>query len=118
MAGDARDSVTKPTIETVLQRINSLGESLQGQLNSLHADVGILKSDVATLKSDVATLKTGFAALSSDLASFRNEFQLFRSEMTIRIDRIDGLSNQTQADLLHLRADCNERKERRNDSPP
>ena len=105
MARDSESAMTKPTIETVLNRINALGENLQVQLNSLHADVGILKSDVATLKSDVGSLKT-------ELTSFRNEFQLHRAEMTVRINRIDGMSNQTRADTLNLRADFEEWKER------
>jgi hypothetical protein len=105
MLGDSEGAMTKPTIETVLNRINTLGEKLQSQLNSLHTDVGVLKSDVNTLKSDVNGVKT-------ELSLFRNEFQLFRAEMTVRIDRIDGMANQTRAEMLNLRADYSESKER------
>jgi len=95
---------TKPTIETVLQRINQLGSNLQGQLNSLHADVGSLKSDVASVKSDLGSVKFEMSAL-------RNEFQLFRGEMEIRIDRVEGMTNQTRAEMLNLRADFREWKD-------
>ena len=87
---DFDEPQTKPTIETVLLRINALGDNLQGQLTSLQSDVGSLKSDVGSL---------------------RNEFQLFRGEMEIRIDRIEGMTNQTRAEMLNLRADFREWKE-------
>ena len=80
---DFDEPQTKPTIETVLLRINALGDNLQGQLTSLQSDVG----------------------------SLRNEFQLFRGEMEIRIDRIEGMTNQTRAEMLNLRADFREWKE-------
>ena len=51
------DGTTKPTIETVLQRINSLGEHLQSQISELKDDFGLQRVDLGAL---------------------RNEFQLFR----------------------------------------
>jgi hypothetical protein len=101
MSNRFEDAQTKPTIETVLQRINALGDNLQGQLTSIHADVGTLKYEVGTLKSELG-------ALTIELGSFRNEFQLFRGEMEIRIDRIEGMTNQTRAEMLNLRADFRE----------
>jgi archaellum component FlaC len=91
MSKDPEDLQTKPTIETVLARINSLGTDINGELGSLKTDVGAIKSDVGSMKSDVNSL--------------RNEFQLFRGEMEIRIDRIEGMTNQTRAEMLNLRAD-------------
>jgi hypothetical protein len=49
--------------------------------------------------------------MNSDIRSLRNEFQLFRGEMEIRIDRIEGMTNQTRAEMLNLRADFREWKE-------
>ena len=98
MSKDPEDLQTKPTIETVLARINSLGTDINGELGSLKTDVGAIKSDVDSMKSDVGSMK-------SDVNSLRNEFQLFRGEMEIRIDRIEGMTNQTRAEMLNLRAD-------------
>ena len=81
------DATTKPTIETVLQRINSLGENLQSQIGELKDDFGLQRVELGAL---------------------RNEFQLFRGEMEIRIDRIEGMTNQTRAEMLNLRADFRE----------
>jgi hypothetical protein len=91
------DAQTKPTIETVLERINQFGDNLQGQLNSLLADVALVKSDLGSVKSEMTAL--------------RNEFQLFRGEMEIRIDRVEGMTNQTRAEMLNLRADFREWKD-------
>jgi len=102
---------TKPSIETVLLRINALGDNLQVQLTSLQSDVGSLHSEVGSLKSDVGSLKSDVGSLRGEVGSLRNEFQLFRGEMEIRIDRIEGMTNQTRAEMLNLRADFREWKE-------
>ena len=88
---------TKPTMETLMERVNQLGDNLQNRLNSLQTDVTAIKSDVGSVKSDVIAL--------------RNEFQLFRGEMEIRIDRVEGMTNQTRAEMLNLRADFREWKD-------
>jgi len=95
---------TKPTIETLLARINRLGNNLQSQFDSLLADVTSIKSDVTLIMSDVTAVK-------SDVSALRNEFQLFRGEMEIRIDRVEGMTNQTRAEMLNLRADFREWKD-------
>ena len=95
---------TKPTIETLLARINRLGNNLQSQFDSLLADVTSVKSDVTLTLSDVTAVK-------SDVSALRNEFQLFRGEMEIRIDRVEGMTNQTRAEMLNLRADFREWKD-------
>ncbi len=81
------DAQTKPTIETVLERINALGDNLQNQIGSLQSEFGSLKTEFGSL---------------------RDEFQLFRGEMEIRIDRIEGMTNQTRSEMLNLRADFRE----------
>ncbi|HEV8367592.1 MAG TPA: hypothetical protein VGQ39_06530 [Pyrinomonadaceae bacterium] len=109
MSNNFDETQTKPTIETVLERINLLGNNLQGKLSSLQSDVDILKTDVVAVKTDVGSLKT-------DVGSLRNEFQLFRGEMEIRIDRIEGMTNQTRAEMLNLRADFREWKDQLKES--
>ena len=87
MSGNSDEAQTKPTIETVLERINALGENLQGQISQLSESV---------------------AAVKTDGRSLRDEFQLFRGEVEIRLDRIEGMTNQTRAEMLNLRADFRE----------
>ena len=91
---------TKPTIETVLDRIKSPSRGIEAvatEVSSIIADLGSVKSDVGSMKSEMSSL--------------RNEFQLFRGEMEIRIDRIEGMTNQTRAEMLNLRADFREWKD-------
>jgi len=77
------EAVTKPTLETILERINSVSDGVTG-------------------------LRDEFGSLRDEFGSLRNEFQLFRGEFEIRIDRIEGLTNQTRAEMLTLRADFRE----------
>jgi uncharacterized protein YPO0396 len=42
----ADDATTKPTIETVLDRINALGENLGGRLERVEQQVTALRSDM------------------------------------------------------------------------
>ena len=115
---DNENMETKPTIETLLTRVNRLGNNLQSQFDSLLADVASIKTDVTLIVSDVGAVKTDVSAVMSDMVSvksdvsaLRNEFQLFRGEMEIRIDRVEGMTNQTRAEMLNLRADFREWKD-------
>jgi len=125
MMSDNENMQTKPTIETVLARINQLGEKLQGQFDSLHSDVisvnskldlvnsdlSLVKSDLSLVKSDLGLVKSDLGSVKSETTSLRNEFQLFRGEMEIRIDRVEGMTNQNRAEMLNLRADFREWKD-------
>ena len=111
MDSNFEDAQTKPTIETILERINLLGTTLSGQIAELRSEVSSVKSDVSTLKSDVSTLKSDMEFVKSDLTSFRNEFQVFRDELDIRIDRIEGTTNKWRSEMLELRADFREWKQ-------
>ena len=96
MSGNSENAQAKPTIETVLERINSLGDNLQGQIRELNDKVG---------------------ALQTDGRSLRDEFQLFRGEVEIRLDRIEGMTNQTRAEMLNLRADFREWRNELKEAP-
>lgn len=85
MEMNSDEAVTKPTLETILERINSVGD-----------DLGALRND--------------FSGLRNEFGGLRNEFQLFRGEIEIRLDRIEGLTNQTRAEMPTLRADFREYK--------
>jgi chromosome segregation ATPase len=118
MMNDYENKQTKPTIETLLERINQLGDNLEGQLNSLQMDVTSVKSDLTSVKSDltsvkseVGSVKSDFGSVKFEMSALRNEFQLFRGEMEIRIDRVEGMTNQTRAEMLNLRADFREWKD-------
>ena len=96
MSDNSENAQTKPTIETVLERINSLGTNLQGQISELNDRVG---------------------SLQTDQRSLRDEFQLFRGEVEVRLDRIEGMTNQTRAEMLNLRADFREWRRELKEAP-
>ena len=62
---------TKPTIETVLERINALGEQLNTRVDSLEERLGIrldrLESEVKLTHSEVYALRADFKELKNDL---------------------------------------------------
>lgn len=102
MSSSHEDAMTKPTIETILERINSLGQNLQGQISGLRKDFESLRSEVGSLTLLVGSLKTDVGALKTDFAALRDEFQLFRGEVEIRLDRIEGMTNQTRSEFLNF----------------
>jgi predicted nucleic acid-binding Zn-ribbon protein len=104
MENNFEDARTKPTIETILERINLLGTTLGGQIAELKLEVSEVKSDVSTLKSDMEFVK-------SDLTSFHKEFREFREEIDSRIDRIEGMTNKTRSEFLELRINFREWKQ-------
>jgi len=110
MSLNADEATTKPTLQTVLDRINVLGSNLQTQITSLQEDVNQIKTDVALLKTDVALLKNDNGLIRFELTSLRDEFRTFRNDIEIRLDRLEGVINLTRADLVNLRADFREFK--------
>ena len=124
MSDNSENAQTKPTIETVLERINSLGTNLQGQISELNDRVGSLQTNVQALQTDfhslqtnVQSLQTDFHSSQTDQRSLRDEFQLFRGEVEVRLDRIEGMTNQTRAEMLNLRADFREWRRELKEAP-
>jgi predicted nuclease with TOPRIM domain len=62
---------TKPTIETVLERINALGEQLNARVDRLEEQLDIrldrIESEVKLTHSEVYALRADFKELKSDL---------------------------------------------------
>ena len=51
----ADDNITKPTIETVLDRINSLGEKFDSRMGALDDRMSALEGEVAEIRNDLRT---------------------------------------------------------------
>jgi chromosome segregation ATPase len=115
MTDRSDDAQTKPTMNTVLERINALGNDLRDQIGGLHSDLSSVRNDLTSIASDQTSLRVDLASMVSDQTSLRNdvtslrdEFHLFRGDLEIRLDRIEGMTNQTRAEMLNLRADFRE----------
>ena len=86
------DITTKPTIETVLEKVNALGEQLNGQLAEL-------RSGQDELRSDVAQLRAGQVQLRDDIADVNaGQRQLVRRIETMN-DNILTLQSDHRADI-------------------
>jgi predicted nucleic acid-binding Zn-ribbon protein len=108
---------TRPTIETVLERIDAFRQHFDNRFAGLEKDVAELKSRFAGLEKDVAELKSRFAGLEKDVAELRSHFDDFekrtdrhfevtekRLDITEkRLDSLEKLFNLTRDDLLGLR---------------
>jgi hypothetical protein len=75
---------TKPTIETVLERINALSDELRGEIQSFRAETG---ERLSLIEERVIRIET---------------------RMEIRLDRIEGEVKLTHSELYSLRADFKE----------
>lgn len=101
MNANSEDSTTKPTLDTILERINSLRHELRGDIEGVRGEVSELRTDFSTLQGEVGELRT-------DFTNARLEFQLFRGELEIRLDRIESMTNRTRCEFLEWRADFRE----------
>ena len=63
MSNDPTVPPTQPTIETVLEGMNALGEALGAKIDKVRDD----------LSAEIQTLRVGQERLSTDLHSFREE---------------------------------------------
>jgi chaperonin cofactor prefoldin len=49
------DNITKPTIDTVLERINALGEKFDTRMGALEDRMGALEGEVSEIRNDLRT---------------------------------------------------------------
>ena len=100
MSSDDLD--TKPTIETVLNRINALAETFQQEISKLHARLDVELGKVHT-------------RLDEELGKVHARFD----EFDIRFDRLESVTYKTRSELVEMRADFKEwRKQLRDVLPP
>jgi tetrahydromethanopterin S-methyltransferase subunit G len=63
---------TKPTLETILERINALGEEMRAEfaavnrrLDALDRKIGVLSKDLVDVRADLAGMDARITALES-----------------------------------------------------
>jgi hypothetical protein len=91
----SEDATTKPTMETILERINALGEKFDAHRSDIETKFDSLRDDIET-------------RLGNFRAEVETRLDNFREEVGIRLDRIEGVTNQVRAEVLTLRADFRE----------
>lgn len=84
---------TKPTIETVLERINALGESLSKQINSVKDE----------LNDRIDSSKNELDAKVTSLQSQIGEIRVILRDFSFKIDALNKNFLQLQANQIDLR---------------
>jgi chromosome segregation ATPase len=84
---NGENSTTKPTLETILERINSQGKEFREALERLTSEVGELREGQASIRAEVGELREGQASIRAEVgelregqASIRTELHEFRIE--------------------------------------
>jgi hypothetical protein len=96
---------TQPTIETVLERINSLGEELRGEINGLRGEVGGLRGEVGGLRGEVSGLRgefsefrkevfAGFHKVARQIGALSTQFLEMTAVQSHLEDRIERLESK------------------------
>lgn len=99
MSADNLD--TKPTLETVLERINALAEIFQQEISKLHT----------RLDEELGKLHT---RLDEEAGKVHARFD----EFDIRFDRLESLTYKTRSEFVELRGDFKEWRKQLSDALP
>ena len=70
------EPITEPTIETVLERLNQLGNSLTGRLDTIKAAVSGIHQEIRELRQDVHKVERRVEVLSIDVVKLRGDMRL------------------------------------------
>jgi hypothetical protein len=85
---------TKPTIETVPERINEMRGELLGEINGVRGEMNGMRGEMNGMRSEIS-----------------GEIRKLRAEMQVGFDRIESIASGTRAEFLTLRADFRELKQ-------
>jgi hypothetical protein len=85
------DGTTRPTIETVLERINAVGEALASQISELAKEINNNNSAIAQLRSEV---EQGFRRVERKIQILNNDFLGIRGDQEDLLRRIEAIEGQ------------------------
>lgn len=109
MTGD--DSITRPTLETILERINALGMELRTEMASLCTGMESLRTGMDAMRAE---LLGEIQRLSGELDDFRKETQENFRQVNRKLQILAGEQLDYRASLQRLE-DRVERLERNAD---
>lgn len=82
---------TKPTLETVLERINQVGEALTLRMNELDQRMTDVATNVAQLRNDI---EQGFRRVERKIELLNNDFLEIRSDQEDLLRRVEELERK------------------------
>jgi TolA-binding protein len=85
------DGMTRPTIETVLERINAVGDTLASHISELAKEVRNNNSAIAQLRSEV---EQGFRRVERKIQILNNDFLGIRGDQEDLLRRIEAIEGQ------------------------
>jgi len=106
------EGTTKPTLETLLERINHVGDTvltavnqvqgdvnqLQGNINQVQGNVNQLQSNVNQLRGDVNQLRRdteqGFRRVERKIALLNTDFLAIRGDQEDLLQRIEEIERK------------------------
>jgi archaellum component FlaC len=69
------DATTKPTLETVLERINDFRGSVEGRLGMIEDRLGTVEDRLETMEARLDRVQGEVLAIKSDFRDFRKEIR-------------------------------------------
>jgi uncharacterized protein YoxC len=94
----AEDSTTKPTIETVLERINAVGEKVAALADSMNSRFERIDTEVAQIRHDIDTVKhdinTGFRKVERKIELLNRDFLTIRGDNEDLLQRVENLESK------------------------
>ena len=80
-----RDNPTRPTIETVLERIDALGESLAERIGKVETELTVLNTGMVD----------GFRRVERKIELLNRDFFTIRADQEHLLQRIEGLESKS-----------------------
>jgi 2'-5' RNA ligase len=75
------DAATKPTIETVLERINMLGESLHGELKGVNTRLSKMEQQLKEFDITLDRIESHTNKTRSEFLELRADFREWRNQL-------------------------------------
>src|SRR5215468_3534623 len=92
------NNITRPTIETVLERISTMEGRLTERIDGVNEQLNGLTDRFDGLTGRVD-------GLSERVDKLTGRFDAWEEDLNIRLDRIESVASRTRSDLLDLRVD-------------
>ena len=99
------DPNTKPTLETVLERINSLGHQLHGEIQRLSGEVQQLNGDFQKLNGDFQKLRGEVHQWGGEMQQMQSDISQLREEMDTGFRKIGRKMETLSEAWLEVRGD-------------
>ncbi|HKY05915.1 MAG TPA: hypothetical protein VJQ56_13555 [Blastocatellia bacterium] len=92
------DSTTRPTIETVLEKVNLFGERLDLRLASVDSNLGNLRAGVEGIEDHMHGIEARMEKVESELSQLR-------LDINTRFRRVERKIDLLNRDFLSIRGD-------------